>query len=75
MKRPHKRSLAPKGDSRYRLIWRLANGAVADAFAMHPNYVETKWRKAARESIVKRVTGAIYSSLPERAGASVKNGG
>lgn len=73
--RPHKRSLAPKGDAHYRRVWRCVNGAVADALAMHPEYIAPALRRTARESIVKRVTGAIVSSFPARGGASRKTGG
>lgn len=72
--RQHKRSLAPKGDARYRRMWRVINGAVADAFKMHPDYVEPERRRAARESIVKRVTGAVLSSFPETGRATGKTG-
>lgn len=59
MHRRYKRTRIPKGDSRYRQIWRVVDGAVADALKMHPDYLTSKGSWAARESIVKRVTGAI----------------
>ncbi len=62
--RKHKKSKAPKGGSHYRRVWRLVNGAVADALLMHPDYVPTVRQRAARESIVKRVTGIIVAELP-----------
>lgn len=71
----HKRSLAPKGDTQYRRVWCIVNGAVADAFKMHGDYVDPQRERAARESIVKRVTGAIVSSFPATGGASGRTGG
>ena len=67
--RKHKRSKAPKGGAHYRRIWRLVNGAVADALKMHEDYVPLHRQKAARESIVKRVAGIIAASFPETGGA------
>lgn len=66
--RPHKRSLPPKGNATYRRTWRIVRGAVTDALLMHPDYVPAERRKAALESITKRVTGAIVSSFPEQSG-------
>lgn len=45
----------------YREVWRVVDGAVADAFKMHPDYLSKKGRtgRAARRSIVKRVVGAV----------------
>lgn len=67
--RYHKKSKAPKGNAHYRRVWRLVNGAVADALKMHPDYVSTERQRAVRESIVKRVTGIIAASFPETGGA------
>lgn len=47
-------------DKLYRQLWRVIDGAVADAFAMHPEYLAVQQnRKTVRQSIVKRVTGAM----------------
>ena len=54
-----KRLRAPKGDRAYRQLWRVVDGAVRDAFAMHPDYLNRANERAARESICKRVTGAV----------------
>lgn len=44
----------------YRQIWRVVDGAVASAFAAHPDYVASgKKLSTVRNSITKRVTGAI----------------
>jgi hypothetical protein len=53
----------PKGSRLYRRLWRIVDGAVMDAFKMHPDYLSDKGRRgrAARLSVVKRVTGAVTS--------------
>ena len=65
MKGPNgwKRSKPPKGDEIYKQLWRVVDGAVADAFAMHPDYLTKKGQHGhtARLSIVKRVTGSVLS--------------
>lgn len=55
-------------DSEYRAIWRVVDGAVRNAFDMHPDYLSEKGSKysQARLSIVKRVTGAITGFQAER---------
>lgn len=54
------RRLKPqKSDPAYRQLWRVVDGAVADAFAMHPEYLTTPGFKYARNSVVKRVVGNI----------------
>lgn len=57
----HKRTKPPKEETLYRKIWRVVDGAVADAFTMHPDYLTAKAKngKAAQLSVVKRVTGAV----------------
>lgn len=47
-------------DNTYRQVWRLADGAVRDCFANHPDYLTTKGKMHARLSLVKRVTGTFY---------------
>jgi hypothetical protein len=56
-----RRTKPPKGDKIYRRLWRVVDGAVADAFKMHPDYLTEKGRRgrAARLSVVKRVIGAV----------------
>lgn len=46
----------------YRRMWRIVDGAVRDAFRMHPDYLVAKNERSARASIVKRVVGAVVSS-------------
>lgn len=53
-----KRTQAPP-HSQYRKIWRIIDGAVKDALYKHPDYLTPKGRVSARESIVKRATGAV----------------
>lgn len=45
--------------SMYHKIWRIVDGAVKDALYHHPDYLTPKGRVSARESIVKRATGAV----------------
>lgn len=52
--------MAPKGGPEYRQLWRLIDGAVADAFSCHPDYLTTKGVQSARTSITKRVTGVVH---------------
>lgn len=58
----------PKGDDLYKKIWRVVDGAVADAFMHHPDYLTQKGKsfRAARNSVVKRVTGAMTSFVATR---------
>jgi len=54
-------------DATYRQLWRIADGAVRDAFANHPEYLTQKGQRDARQSIVKRVTGAFYGYAAQAA--------
>jgi hypothetical protein len=56
-----KRSRVPKGGPDYHQLWRIVDGAVADAFAMHPDYLTQHGHARARQSIVKRVVGNVLS--------------
>jgi hypothetical protein len=51
----------------YSRIWRVVDGAVRDALQNHPDYLSQKGARfsACRQSIVKRVTGAILSFAEE----------
>ena len=57
----------PKGNAAYKRLWRVVDGAVADAIAMHPDYLTPKGHRGltARISIVKRVTGAVLSFVEQ----------
>lgn len=57
----HKRRVRPVKNPGpdYHQLWRIIDGAVYDAFKAHPEYLEHGREKDARQSIVKRVTGAI----------------
>ena len=48
-----------KTDGQYWHLWRVVDAAVAETFSAHPEYLTEAGRLAARESIVKRVTGAL----------------
>lgn len=49
------------GTPAYRQMWRIVDGAVTDALTHHPDYLTAKGTRAARISVVKRVTGAVLS--------------
>lgn len=54
--RPQKRPISPD----YRQVWRVVDGAVALALTSHPEYLAPRIdAKTVRNSIVKRVVGAI----------------
>lgn len=56
------------GSPAYRQIWRIVDGAVASAFAAHPDYVASNKRlRTVRNSIVKRVVGAVTSHAEQSA--------
>lgn len=67
----------PKGDNRYRQVWRIIDGAVLDCFKHHPEYLTENGKRAARESIVKRATGAIigYEAQASWGRSTVTGGG
>ena len=62
-----KRTKPQKGGSDYHQLWRVVDGAVADAFAMHPDYLTNHGHSRARQSIVKRVTGAVLGYAAQAA--------
>lgn len=43
----------------YAELWGVVDGAVADAFNTHPDYLTPKGQRSARTSVVKRVTGTV----------------
>lgn len=51
----------------YRQLQRIVDGAVRDAFAMHPEYLTRSGRKFARGSITKRVAGSILGYAEQSA--------
>ena len=62
MTRRRRRLAFPRGKDcpQYRKVWKLVDGAVAEAFRAHPDYLsDAVAAKTVRTSIVKRVTGAI----------------
>ena len=63
---PRKRTKSPpqKTAARYRALWKLVDGAVADAFYNHPDYLASGVSpKVVRASINKRVVGVLLASL------------
>jgi hypothetical protein len=76
-RRQWKRAVPPpqkRGTGNFVQVWRIVDGAVADAIRAHPEYFRTNQNRAdARRSIVKRVTGSIMGYLAEaRRGVSGK---
>ncbi len=69
---PKRRTAPPpqKASDAYRQLWRIVDGAVADAFNQHDNYIAPGVsRKLVRASICKRVVGAVLASgKPEELG-------
>lgn len=57
----------PKSNKDYKKVWKIIDGAVADALAMHPDYLTPKGThgRTARYSIVKRSVGAILSYVEQ----------
>ena len=56
------------GDPDYRQIWRVVDGAVRATFEAHPEYLAPKASvRTVRNSIVKRVTGAIHGYAEQSA--------
>jgi len=53
----------------YSRLWRVVDGAVRDALTNHPDYLSEKGARfnVCRQSIVKRVTGAVMSFAGETA--------
>jgi len=66
-----KRTAPPKRGLAYEQLWRVVDGAVADAFLMHPEYLTKAGERTARQSINKRVVGAVlsFAGQPGRAGS------
>ena len=54
----------------YRQLWRIVDGAVFDALYTHQDYLTDKGRRNARESINKRVVGAVLGYALEAQGRS-----
>lgn len=69
------RKLKPvKPDSSYRRVWRIVDGVIRDCIAMHPDYIAPKDIRRVRESIAKRVTGAVlaYQAEAEKAKGPIR---
>lgn len=73
MKLPSKRTRPLHPDpGPYRQLWRLVDGAVADAFKCHPDYLTAKGHilDNARRSVTKRVVGAVLGYAGQAARGS-----
>lgn len=46
-------------------LWMLVEGAVADAFNCHPDYLTDAGKRSAIESITKRVVGQLVGHATE----------
>jgi len=64
-------SKCPKDKRAYKQLWRVVDGAVADAFAMHPDYLTAKGLRSAQLSVTKRVTGAVIGFAEQSAKAAL----
>lgn len=62
-----KRTRPPKGNQQYRQLWRVVDGAVMDAFRMHPDYLTSAGLRSAQKSVVKRVVGAVLGYAAQAA--------
>lgn len=52
----------------YKQLWRVIDGAVADCFAQHPEYLHpNRHERRVRSSIVKRVVGAVHGYAEQSA--------
>jgi hypothetical protein len=60
-------------DDAYRRLWRVVDGAVADAFFNHPDYLAPRRRREAQLSIVKRVVGAVLGCAEKSAKGPVSH--
>ena len=56
-----------KTETAYRQLWRVVDAAVAEAFKAHPDYLTERGARLARQSINKRVVGAIHGYAVEAA--------
>ncbi len=56
-----------KTDNAYRQLWRIVDGAVADAFLAHPDYLSNSaHERTVRASLNKRVVGAVLGYAKAR---------
>lgn len=50
-----------------RQLWRIVEGAVADAFKSHPEYLTPAGRRWAQQSVTKRVVGSVQGFAAQTA--------
>ena len=73
MTRAWKRGKAPphkRHQQDYRQLFRVVDGAVADAIMTHPEFFALGRQRSARASIAKRVAGAIVGYIDQRASSA-----
>lgn len=61
--RPQSRGRVKRQD--HKKLWRMVEGAVADAFNSHPDYLTARGQRHAIESITKRVVGSLVGNANE----------
>jgi len=54
-----------KDGAEYRQLWRVIDGAIRDCFKMHPDYITPENIRRVRESLAKRITGAVLANKAE----------
>ena len=61
------------GSPEYRQLWRVVDGSVLSCFKSHPEYLANPKRvRTVRNSIVKRVVGAVIGYVEEVANSSAQ---
>ena len=56
-----------RGTPAYCQLWRVVEGAVADALGSHPEYLTPRGARHARSSVTKRVVGSVLSYAEQSA--------
>lgn len=59
LRRPSRKDSAFLKNADHALLWNLVEGAVADAFRSHPDFLTDKGRKTVVRSVTKRVVGQL----------------
>ena len=59
LRRPSRKDSAFLKNADHALLWNLVEGAVADAFRSHPDFLTNKGRQTVVRSVTKRVVGQL----------------
>lgn len=59
IRRPSRKDSAFLKNADHALLWNLVEGAVADAFRAHPDFLTNKGRSTVVRSVTKRVVGQL----------------